>query len=71
MENYQEENQWDFIGNELNSPSEEWGTVKDDLDSENEKSPSKKQKKSPKKKSQSEDWIISPELVEEFSGRED
>jgi hypothetical protein len=71
MENYQEENQWDFIGNELNSPNEQWGTVKDELDSENEKSSLKKEKKPLKKKSESEEWIISPELVEEFSGRED
>lgn len=72
MENYLEEDQMDFIGNELNSEKKDWDNIKDELDSENEgKRSSKKEKKSPKEENISLDWSFTPEMNEAFSGRED
>ena len=72
MENYQEEDQRDFVRNDMNSTKEERDTVNDEQDSENEEqSSSKKEKKSPKEESESSDWSISPETDEEYSERED
>jgi hypothetical protein len=72
MENYQEEDQRDFVRNEMNSTKEERDTVNEEQDSENkEKSSLKKKKKSPKEKRGFADWAISPDIDEEFSGLED
>lgn len=72
MENYQEEDQRDFVRNEMNSKKEEPDTIKEEQDSENkEQSSSKKEKKSPKEESEPTDWNITPETDEEYSERED